>query len=500
MIEQFSRNTLIMKKVAVIGAGIGGLAAALRMRAKGYEVVVYEKEDKPGGKLMEFRQDGFRFDMGPSLFTLPDFVSELFFLFDEEPGNYFQYKKLDNTCNYYFPDGSLIRAWSDHQKFLEEVPEDNRSAINEYLNEARRLFESTAQLFLFNPFPSKSAFLSPEGQQIGKNPGMLDAFKTLHQRNRKTFNDSRLVQLFDRYATYNGSNPYKTPATLKMIAHLEHNIGAFFPNGGMYDIVSSLYQLAREKGIEFLFNTSVDELEMLGDGLKTVKSGKNEQIFSHVISDVDVYTFYSKILKKGKVPKAVKIQQRSSSALIFYWGMKKTFPSLDVHNILFSSDYKQEFAHLFAHKTISDDPTVYVFVSSKIVPADSPKGMENWFVMINVPENIGQDWDKLISLAKHSILKKINRQLGEDISPYIITEKIVDPREIENRTGSFRGSLYGSSSNNRFAAFLRHPNMKKKLQGVYFVGGSVHPGGGIPLCLASAKIVANQITDSNDKA
>ena len=183
----------------------------------------------------------------------------------------------------------------------------------------------------------------------------------------------------------------------------------------------------------------------------------------------------------------------SSSALVFYWGVNKEFPELDVHNILFSGDYKEEFTNLFQNKTIVSDPTVYIFVSSKMLKSDAPKNCENWFVMVNAPANSTENWDELIRTTKKNIIAKINKSLKTNIEDYIDHEKIASPISIAQNTLSRGGALYGNSSNSMFAAFLRHPNFLKSVKNLYFVGGSVHPGGGIPLCLASAKIVSNEI-------
>ncbi len=173
--------------------------------------------------------------------------------------------------------------------------------------------------------------------------------------------------------------------------------------------------------------------------------------------------------------------------------MDTSFRELDLHNIFFSKHYRKEFDHLFEHRTITDDPTVYVFISSKAVPEDAPAGCENWFTMINVSENTGQDWDMEIEKARTNILDKLERMLDRDIRSHIVYQHVRDPRVIEEDTSSYRGSLYGNSSNSKFAAFNRHPNRRKDIRGLYFAGGSVHPGGGIPLCLASAKIVDSLI-------
>ncbi len=210
---------------------------------------------------------------------------------------------------------------------------------------------------------------------------------------------------------------------------------------------------------------------------------------------MDIFSTYQHLLKDTKQPKRVLSQERSSSALIFYWGMNRSFPELDLHNILFSKNYKKEFDHIFEKKTLFNDPTIYINITAKDNPTDAPVGKENWFVMINTPGNFEQDWDQLKKEARENILKKIERILGVDVRSLIETESVLDPITIESKTSSHRGSLYGASSNSKFAAFLRHPNFSSQLKNLYFCGGSVHPGGGIPLCLLSAKIVGDLVSE-----
>jgi phytoene dehydrogenase-like protein len=174
--------------------------------------------------------------------------------------------------------------------------------------------------------------------------------------------------------------------------------------------------------------------------------------------------------------------------MIFYWGINRQFEELDLHNIFFSDDYEKEFKKIFEEGEVIEDPTVYINITSKMNQNDAPSGMENWFVMINVPYNSGQDWQQIRKKARGNIIKKLNALLKTNIEDLIIEEDFLDPVKIENRTSSFGGALYGASSNDRMAAFFRHPNFSK-IKGLFFVGGSVHPGGGIPLCLLSSKIV-----------
>jgi len=282
-----------------------------------------------------------------------------------------------------------------------------------------------------------------------------------------------------------------------MIPHLEQYYGTFFPKGGMHSITMSLYQLAKDIGVDFRFNSKVEEIEVKNKKVKGIKVDTSFIEADIVVSNSDVVPTYRHLLKTQKAPEKILKQPRSSSALIFYWGIKKNFPELDLHNIFFSKDYKTEFDSIFNKQSVCNDPTVYINITSKEEPDDAPDGCENWFVMINVPSNTGQDWDEIITDARCNIIAKLNRLLEVDLEALIDYEHILEPRTIESRTQSYQGALYGAASNNKFAAFLRHPNFKNAIKNLYFCGGSVHPGGGIPLCLLSGKIVSDLIEKTN---
>ena len=274
-------------------------------------------------------------------------------------------------------------------------------------------------------------------------------------------------------------------------------MGAYFPIQGMYGITQSLVSLASELGVEFRMEEKVAEIWVENKqavGVKTAKNPLGER-YDRVISNMDVTPTFRKLMPREKHPDRILNQPKSGSGLIFHWGIKKTFSELGLHNIFFSDDYKSEFEHQFQRKTIYADPTIYLNITSKYKPDDAPEGCENWFILLNAPANEGQDWDALIAETRKNILAKFQRILGVDIEPLIETEDVLDPRTIESRTSSAQGALYGNSSNNRFAAFLRHANFSSSIQNLYFVGGSVHPGGGIPLALSSARIAVDLMQD-----
>jgi phytoene dehydrogenase-like protein len=212
-----------------------------------------------------------------------------------------------------------------------------------------------------------------------------------------------------------------------------------------------------------------------------------------VVSNVDAYYTYKRLLGDEAGAQKILRNERSSSAFIFYWGMNSTFSDLHLHNIFFSRDYQKEFDHLFKQKTFYNDPTVYVNITSKMEEAHAPQGKENWFVMVNAPAVVDADWSAVTETLRNNVLGKLGRMMGTDLRQYIEVEKILSPQGIQLKTDSYLGSLYGTSSNSKWAAFLRHANFTNKIKGLYFTGGSVHPGGGIPLCLKSAKIVSELI-------
>ncbi|MFD0932782.1 1-hydroxycarotenoid 3,4-desaturase CrtD [Psychroflexus salinarum] len=483
-------------KVAVVGSGIAGIASALRLKAKGYDVEVFEQNSYTGGKLHSFQRGDYRFDYGPSLFTMPQLVDELFGLFDIDSKSYFKYKRKDIICNYFWEDGQQFQVDADKNAFIKNASEtfnESESNLSDYLESTQIKYDLTSRLFLEKSLHKFSTYLSKDTLKAIFNLSKLHLDSSLNDVNEKYFDHPKLVQLFNRFATYNGSSPYKTPGIMSMIPHLEMNYGAFIPKHGMHDISQSLTNLAKDNGIVFHLNQKVDEILYEKENIKGLKIDQKEHAFDLVVCNMDVYSAYNSLLKKTPPPKKTLEQERSSSALIFYWGVNKTFKKLDLHNILFTEDYKKEFDHLFNKKYFTDDPTVYINITSKEVDGDAPEGCENWFVMVNAPTNCGQDWKAQTTYIREKVIAKINKCLGTKIENHIEVEHVETPETIEVATSSFQGSLYGTSSNNKFAAFLRHPNFSSKIKNLYFCGGSVHPGGGIPLCLLSAKIVSDLV-------
>ncbi|MGY8967603.1 MAG: 1-hydroxycarotenoid 3,4-desaturase CrtD [Flavobacteriales bacterium] len=486
------------KKVIIVGSGIAGIATSIRLAKKGYAVTVFEANAYPGGKLSAFNLGAYRFDAGPSLFTMPQFVEELFELCEEDPKHYFEYDKKEVGCNYFWEDGTRLKAYDDSERFLSEVEQVlgvSPKTLKDYLTKAKKKYDLTESIFLKRSLHQLKSFLNPETVKAILNVRTLEIGKSLHQVNEEQLQEPHLVQFYDRFATYNGSNPYQTPGIMTLVQHLEEHYGTFVPEKGMESITTSLFELAKRQGAIFHFNEKVEEIVIEKRKVVGVKTEKMFYPADKVCSNMDVYPTYKYLLPQVVAPTKTLEQERSSSAVIFYLGISRTFKELDLHNIFFSKDYMEEFKAIFEDQTVSDDPTVYVNITSKDIAADAPTGCENWFVMINTPADKGQDWDAITRSIRERFIKKINLILGVNLEDYIVEEDFLTPPLIQQKTQSHQGALYGSSSNDRMAAFLRHPNFSQQIKNLYFCGGSVHPGGGIPLCLLSAKIVSDQIPE-----
>ena len=364
--------------------------------------------------------------------------------------------------------------------------------VLDYLVKSEELYENSGALFIENSLHKLKTFFSFKALKSLPYLISVENSKSLHAKNKKYLNSEKLIQIFDRYATYNGSSPYKTPGMMSMIPHLEQNIGTFFPKGGMRSLVDALYQLALKLKVDFNFNSEVNSFNVENSSISSIVVNDVPVKADLFISNMDVALTYKKLLKDNKTFKSETAKERTSSGVVFYWGINKVFEDLDLHNIFFSSDYHHEFNQIFEHDEFPKDPTIYVNITCKHELIDAPEGKENWFVMVNVPSSFNYSNEE-IELLKNRVLIKLSKLLKVELSPLILTEEILHPKKIKNNTNAYLGALYGTASNSVISAFNRHSNFSTRYKNLYFVGGTVHPGGGIPLCLNSAKIVVDSL-------
>ncbi|MBD3174892.1 MAG: phytoene desaturase [Armatimonadia bacterium] len=493
-----------MASIGVIGAGLGGLAAAARLAHAGHEVTLYERTAQLGGKAGELHMEDFRFDTGPSLMTMPFVVTDLLEDLGEDPADHLTLTPLDPLCRYFYPDGTVFDAPADPTRLARAVRDAGLGTperVRQYLRHCARAYDMAAEFFLFRPIEGFGSFfrgLGPlDGLRALTRLGHLDGLRSMHRANAGFFDDPRMVQLLDRYATYVGSSPYRTPATFNLIQHIEYVGGGYLIEGGVYRLVEVLAEQLERLGVETRLDAEVQTLLLHGGRVTGAIVDGQRCHHDAIVSNADVRHTYDTLLEgiESKAARRYRRLEPSSSALVFYWGIEDEHPDVDVHNIFFSDDYPAEFRALFEEGRCPDEPTAYVYVSSKFAPGDAPTGHENWFVMINAPYDRGQDWDAEVSRVRERVAARVRASLGWDPREAVVCERVLTPPAIAERTGSHGGALYGIASHRMDAAFLRQSNRSREFPGLFFCGGSAHPGGGIPLALLSGKMAAELARD-----
>ena len=523
------------RRVAVIGGGLGALSGAIRLAQLGFSVQLFEKNPKIGGKVNEVVLGDYRFDTGASLLTMPSVIDELFDVAGFKRSDYLDFLPIDPICRYFFPDGSLMDASADKEKMkaaITQLSPNDVEAYERFLKYAERIHDLTAEIFMFTPIHEFRKLMRPRHFRTLFRLHQIDPFRTVHERVSRFFLDPRLVQLFDRYATYNGSDPFQAPATLNIIPYVEYGLGGFYIKGGIYRLVDALESVARERGVQIQTSAKVERVCRVGQRVNGVQVNGETVDADYVLCGADAISAHRElILTENATPKPrtrfqmfknmrafsvlsmlkagvfgqgqqhrrEKLNQLepSLSGMVFLWGVKGKHAALAHHNIVFSSDYRTEFRQIFKHQQVPDEPTIYIAITSKTDAAHAPADGENWFVLLNMPYLApGQVWEQEKKRMRRVVLDKL-KQLGFDIAARIAVERVYTPEDFAELYASNKGSIYGVSSNSRATAFKRLPNRSRLLKGLYFAGGSVHPGGGIPLVILSGKMAATLIAEDD---
>jgi phytoene desaturase len=482
--------------IIIIGGGIGGLTTAILLAKKGYKVVIYEKNQRIGGKMAEIYTNGFRWGIGPSVITMRNVIEDLFSACNKKLQDYVQLIPVDPITKYFFSDGKKIEIWRDLARTTAGISRIEPRDVEGYLSflaYAARQYRLTSPIYTYGPPPTWRSI-----RKIGLGDILrVDAFRDMNSVIQEYVISPAMRQFLSRFATYVGANPYQAPALLSVIAHVELTDGVWYPRGGVYGIAEALQRLAIELGVKIITNSEIKEIVIQE---KTIKGVLTESGIFHeseiVISNLDVASTYANLLPQ-KPPYVWELDNLSKapssySAFIILLGIKGIHAELGHHNILFSSDYHKEFKQI-SKGIPPDDPTVYIAITSKVDYQHAPSGCENWFVMVNVPP-IGPayDWRTKAEDYRNVVIQAIQDK-GFEMTEKIITEQIITPIDLQNWSGAYRGALYGMSFDDWTAPFRRPRPKSQNISGLYFVGGTTHPGGGIPMVMLSGKYVAQQV-------
>ncbi len=485
------------KPIIIIGAGIGGLSAAIRLAAAGRRVIVYEQNEAIGGKMSQVCERGFRWDTGPSVITMRAVFEELFAAAGRRLEDYLTLLPVEPLTRYFYPDGVIFDASRDLAKTTAQIAaleERDVEGYLAYLAYAARIHRLTSPVFIYDEPPSWRSFLRVPPTHALK----IDGLRKMDTAIRSFVRSPHLHQLLGRFATYVGASPYQAPATLNVIAHVELTGGVWYPQGGIYTIAQALARLAEELDVEIHTGCPIEQIQLNGSQVQGVvlKNG-TRQLAEAVIANVDVTTVYQKLLPPTiATPRRLDRLTRfepSCSGFILMLGLNKQHPDLAHHNIFFSDDYPGEFADIFERGLPPQKPTIYAAITSKTDPDHAPPGHENWFILVNAPP-VGSkfDWTSQATAYRDRVLDYL-AEFGIDIRENIVVERMMTPADLARHTGAWRGALYGASSNSPWTAFRRPNNRARDVRGLYFAGGTTHPGGGVPMVTLSGKVAAGMV-------
>ena len=473
-------NRLSGKSAVVVGGGMGGLATALRLRRAGCRVTLLEKNSSVGGKVAERTSHGFRWDLGPSLFTMPQILDRLFADLGEKREDYLSLQPLSPACRYRWADGYEF----DENEFFWSRPDSAR-----LLRHAEGLYQLSAPAFLeSDPSEVWKKILNPALLPLLRFLPAMSPFQSLATASRHFYSDPHLQQFLQRFATYNGSDPELTPATFAVIPYVQARFGAWYIQGGIRRLAESLLRLAQKHGVDIQTSAPVQSIDPTGITLESGQRVPADLIFHNG----DVLRAHQKLIQHPRASAmARKLAQpdRAISGFVVLLGVKGRDPSLAHHNIFFSDNYPLEFQQMFRERRPAENPTIYLCLNSRTDPASAPPEHDNYFLLVNAPADTTRiDWSKESPAYAERIIRILDQKFLPGLATKVVHREWISPGDFESRDGVVGGSLYGWASHGLLPSFLRPPIRSSLQKNLYFVGGTTHPGGGLPLVLLSAEI------------
>lgn len=481
------------RRAVIVGGGLGGIASGLRLAANGWQVTICERGPTLGGKMNSWSSDGFRFDTGPSLITMPWVFEETFAAAGERMSDHVELVRMNPLSSYVYPDGTRFDYSSSLPELLETIrrfaPRDEAGFLR-FLGVGARVFELSQSTFFRRP---PSAAPDATALRALRHLPLRHAWGNYSRTVESLVKSPYLRQLLDRYPTYVGSSPYSSPATLSVIPYIELAFGGHYAVGGLYRIVDALSSIANRLGVAIECDADVERIEQAGGAVRSVRLTDGRRFDADVVIVNGDASMTPSLLGESGAP-ALAEPSRSMSGFVILVGLRRRLPGLNHHTVFFSDDYRREFGQLFGDREFPSDPTVYVNAPSRTDPTVAPPGGETMFIMANAPANDGERWDAdATARARERVLTRLRRSGFPEIERDIVVEDIWTPGRIGARYAMPGGAIYGRHSHGWRGAFLRPPNRVARVGGLYHVGGSSHPGGGTPTVLMSARITTDLI-------
>ncbi len=486
------------KKVIIIGAGIGGITTAILLAQKGFEVSVYEKNPWPGGRCGRIVRDGHRFDLGATIFLMPEIYRQVFGKMGLKLEECFDFKPVDSLYNIYFDDGSTLDFTSDPQKMeqqLEALEPGSYKKMKSFISQGYHFMELSREQLLGRNFYKLFDFITL------RNVLLLIRLKihlNHHAFVKRFFNHPHLQMAFTFQNIYVGQSPFSARALFSMLPAAELTEGSMFPVGGMSRIPEKLEEIAVSNGVRFYYEKGVEKIVADRKSARSVIFDDGTEITGDIIvANIDLPSAYRKLLPDKNKSDHISRLKYSCSAIVFHWGLDKAYDRLSLHNVFLSDDYRECLEAIFKKNTLTERPCFYIQSPRKTDPSSAPSGGDTLSVLVPVPgldPGTAQDWDLIRERARIGVISRLKELGMDDIEKHIKFEICYLPQTWEDRFNVARGATFGSLSHSILQmGYFRPHNRHRRYRNLYFTGGSTHPGNGIPLVLLSAQLTSERI-------
>lgn len=486
------------KTVVIIGAGIGGITAAIYLAKKGFEVSIFEKNSVPGGRCGQIIHEGHRFDLGATMLLMPGVYREIFGTLGIDFDKALGIKPLDELYKIYFDNGEEITFTTDLKKMesqLENIEKGSFKKSEKYVSDGYNFFKTAYKRLIGRNFYNFFEFATL------KNMVMLIRLRTYlsHQNYvQKFFSNPHLQMAYTFQNIYVGQSPFDAPAFFSMIPAIELVEGSFFPKGGIFAIVESLKSEAIRAGVNFYFDKEVSRIEVNRVNARAIVLSDGEVVPADlVIANADLPYIYRELLPDKRKSRKIEKMKYSCSAMVFHWGLDKKYPQLSHHNVFLNDGFRTGLRVIFNDKSVDPSPSFYVHAPVRTDPAAAPENHDTLSVIVgigHIDDTRDQDWNSFRKISRDAVIARLIKAGLTDIAEHIKHEICYTPKTWESAFHVSHGSVFGSLSHSLFQmGYFRPHNRHRKYKNLYFVGGSTHPGNGIPLVLLSAKLTAERI-------
>ncbi len=490
--------------VGVVGAGLAGLAAACTLAARGHKVVLFDKNEWLGGKAAVLEQDGFRFDMGPTILTVPGVLERVFREAGRHMSDYLDLRRLDPQWRCFFDDGSVLDLREDPAEMastLDAFAPGNTAGYQDFLGMSAKLHEVSEKFFFWKSVEGIGDTLSFKGMDLATLRDVLSLRMgtSVASQIRRRVPDGRVAQMLDHFVQYVGSSPYASPAVLCSIAHMQTELGVWYPIGGTRAVPQALERLAGELGVDLRPSTDVTAILQENGRVSGVVTAGGERIaLSAVVSNMDSVRTMRELVGGAPARKFGRRWKRdpACSGVVLYLGLDRAYDHLAHHDFVFSRDPKEEFDWIYDKGEPAPDPTCYLAATTRTEPGTAPPGGEALYVLVHTPYlRPHHDWSAMFPAYRQVILDKLKRCAGmPDLEERIVFEHHLTPQDIHDRYRVLDGAIYGLASHGKVNGAFKPGNRSRDLPGLYLAGGAAHPGPGMPMVLMSGWIAADSLS------